>query len=404
MKDIRNAVRVLNYDKDTLENFDMVLELADEIAQWLEPYAREINEAGLSLENGKVKMHEKGLEALKKIKEAELLALTVPEEYDGAELPFPMSIAVFERLARADAGIALPIGLSQFAIDGLITFGTPEAKEKYLTEFAQGKRSGCMLLSEPQSGSDLGSVKTKIIEENDHFIVNGQKIWISNAGLGNTFLLLGSMEPEKRSRGLSALIIDANTPGVTIDRLEEKLGLHSSPTGVVSLQDAKVPKENLLGERNKGFAHVLRLLTSSRLGIAGQAIGIAEAAYRKTLEYVKQRKQFGIVLADMPVIQSKLAEMKMGILCGRSAYLYAATLQDKKLPFSTEGAAAKAFCSETANRICYDAIQLHGGNGYITEFDVERYYRDVRVTTIYEGTTQVQKLIISRNEINGVNY
>ncbi|MFX1251205.1 MAG: acyl-CoA dehydrogenase family protein [Promethearchaeota archaeon] len=404
MKDIRNAVRVLNYEKETQEIFDTVLELADGIAEWLEPYAREINEKGVWLENGKVHMHEKAVEASKKIREAELLALTVPEEYDGAELPFPMAIAVFERLARADAGLALPMGLSQFVIDGIVTFGTPEAKKKLLSEFSEGKRSGCMLLSEPQSGSDLGSVKTKITKEGDDYIINGQKIWISNAGEGDTFLLLGSADPEKRSRGLTALIVDGESPGITVDRLEEKLGLHSSPTGVVSFQDVRVPKENLLGEEYKGFGNVLRLLTASRLGIAGQAIGIAEAAYRKTLEYVKQRKQFGTLLADMPVIQNKLAEMKMDILCGRSAYLYAATLCDKGLPFSTEGAAAKAFCTERANRLCYDAIQLHGGNGYIAEFDVERYYRDVRVTTIYEGTTQVQKLIISRNEIKGVNY
>jgi len=200
-------------------------------------------------------------------------------------------------------------------------------------------------------------------------------------------------------------IIDLkNSDGkAVVERLEDKLGLHSNPTGVISLEDVEVPRENLLGEIGGGYPIILRCLTSSRIGIASQAIGIAEAAYRKTLEYVKQREQFIQKLAYFSAIQQILADMKIGLVVGRAAYVHAASLQDLGKPFSTEGASAKVYCSEIANKICFDAIQLHGGYGYVRDYDVERYYRDVRVTTIYEGANQIQRMIIATNEIKGRN-
>ncbi|MFX1532631.1 MAG: acyl-CoA dehydrogenase family protein [Promethearchaeota archaeon] len=416
MKEIKNAIRLIScrhykgvdletYFNEIMETFDMVLNLTSNIADWIEPYAREINQEGMKLENGKLTMHPKAQEAIKKIEEAELYGLTVSPKYDGPGLPIPMAVSIIERMSRADAGLALPICISQFIIDAIKNFGTEHAKETLLPEFARGKRSPVINLSEANAGSDLGSVQAKIIDEGDHLLVNGQKIWASNAGLGNTCLFLGRSEKKHGSKGLTLLVIDAkNNDGIKIERLEEKMGLHSSPTGVMTFENVEVPREYVLGEKNKGFPVILRCLNGSRIGIAAQAVGIADAAYRKTLEYTKQRKAFGSLLAGISAIRHILAEMKTQIVTGRSVYLHAAALQSHGFPFSTESACAKLYCGEMANKVCYDAIQLHGGNGYVPEFDVERYYRDARVTTIYEGTSQIQKVIISNNEIKGLNF
>ena len=403
MREIKSATALLNVSDDKRETFDMILELADEIAIDIEEYAREIDEFGAKLENGKVVLHERAHHFIEKVRETGLYALPIPEKYDGAELPFALAFTIFERLARADAGLSLNIGLSQFLVDAIVSYGTDEAKELLLTEFAQGKRNPAVCLSEPTSGSDLGSVRSKIELDGDRLVVNGQKIWMSNAGIGDTILFLGRTGSLQGTKGLTACIIDLKNSegGAVVERLEDKLGLHSNPTGVINLENVEVPRENLLGEIGGGYPIILRCLTSSRIGIASQAIGIAEAAYRKTLEYVKQREQFNQKLAYISAIQQILADMKIGLIVGRASYIHAASLQDLGKPFSTEGASAKVYCSEVANKICFDAIQLHGGYGYVRDYDVERYYRDVRVTTIYEGANQIQRMIIATNEIKG---
>ncbi len=402
MEDILKALSTLKIDKDTLEIAEDILNMADELCKKdIEPYAREWNEEGVHIKDGKVIYPKKLLDAVKKMADNGLLGLGIPEEYGGAGLPTAVVHAFHERVSRADASISLIPLLQATVSEYIMKFGSDMLKEKYLPELAEGKVFSGLLYTEPTSGSDLGSLKSRAEEEGDSFLISGTKIFITNAGLATLYSLLASTDPSKGSRGLTAFILDtrASDTGFEILRVEEKLGLHASGTGQIFMDKFPVPKENMLGQQNKGFSVILHGLAASRIGIGAQAVGIADAAYRRAATYVAERKQFGRRILDFQVTQFKLADMATKISTARQMYLYASQLKDLGKQFREEASMAKLYASEMGQQVCYEALQLLGGYGYVTDYDVERYYRDIRITSIYEGTSEVQRIVISRDEM-----
>jgi butyryl-CoA dehydrogenase len=404
MKDLNQIFKTFGYSKELAEPIEMVFELVDELCKNdIEPYAQEMDEIGctFNVNTGKVTYPKQTYKIVKRLAENDLMGLAIPEKYEGSGLPFTLVNACYERISRADAGTSLLFGLQNSSSDVIETFGTDEAKDYYLPKLALGEKIGGLLFTEPGSGSDLGSLKTKVVDNGDHYLVNGTKNFISNAGMADAYLFLGSTDPEKGSRGLTAFIMDSeDNPGFKITRIEEKLGLHSNATGEVLLEDAVIPKRNVLGKMGKGFSVVLYELSAARIGIGAQAVGIADAAYRKAATYVKSRKQFGKPIESFQAIQFKIADLYTKLHTARLAYLHAARLKDLKMDFSEYASIAKVFGSEIAQEVTDAAIQLHGGYGYIREYDVERHYRDARITPIYEGTNEVQRIVISRAEMS----
>jgi alkylation response protein AidB-like acyl-CoA dehydrogenase len=329
------------------------------------------------------------------------MGLAVPEEYEGMGLSFALVNACYERISRADASTSLLFGLQNSSSDVVEHFGTEEAKKTYLPKLARGEKFGGLLFTEPGSGSDLGSLKTKVVDNGDHYLVNGTKNFISNAGIADTFVFLGSTDPEQKAKGLTAFILDTeNNPGFKVARIEEKLGLHSNGTGEITMEDVVIPKENILGKPGKGFSVVLYELSAARIGIGAQGVGIADAAYRKAVNYVKTRKQFGRPIESFQATQFKMADLFTKIHTARLAYLVAARMKDRNMDFAEYASIAKLYGSEISQEVTYEAIQMHGGYGYVKEYDVERYYRDARITPIYEGTNEVQRIVISRAEMS----
>ncbi len=403
MKDMYQVLSTLGFTKEESEENEMILDLVDEICRKeIEPYAQEMDEMGCKHDpkTGKVAYPPQAYKILKKLGESDLMGLAIPEKYEGMGLSFALVNACYERFSRADASTSLLFGLQNSSSDVIEHFGTDEAKQQYLPKLASGKKFGGLLFTEPGSGSDLGSLKTKVIDNGDHYLVNGSKNFISNSGIADTYLFLGSTDPEQKSKGLTAFILDTeNNPGFKVSRIEEKLGLHGNATGEVTLQDVKIPKENMLGKMGRGFSVVLYELSAARIGIGAQGVGIADAAYRKAVNYVKSRKQFGRPIDSFQVTQFKMADLFTKIHTARIAYLVAARMKDRNLDFAEYASIAKLYGSEISQEVTYEAIQMHGGYGYVKEYDVERYYRDARITPIYEGTNEVQRIVISRAEM-----
>ena len=400
LEEIKKILRQ-HLTEDEMDTYNMILTMVDDLCKKeIEPYAREMDAYGAKLVNGQPEIHPQMHRIIKLYAENGIFGLLVPEKYGGAGMGATLQNVVMERLSRADASASLFHALQGTAVDTVLKFGTQEAIEKYMPLFASGERRCGLLYSEPNSGSDLGSLKTKAVRDGDHYVLNGNKIWKTQAGLNNTYTTLVSTDPSKGSRGLTAFLLEADQPGFEVVRIEEKLGLHASPTGAISLKDVEVPVENRLGEENKGFSVILHGLSSSRIGIAAQAVGIADAAYRKAIAYAAQREQFKTKIIDFQVTQFKIAEMATKIQLARNYYIYASRLKERHEDFSEESSIAKAFAGDMAQNVCYEAIQIHGGYGFTRDYDVERYYRDARITSIYEGTNEVQRVIISRAEID----
>ncbi len=404
MKDLNQIFKTFGYSQELTEPIEMVFELVDELCKNdIEPYAQEMDKIGCTFDvnTGKVTYPKQTYKIVKKFAENDLMGLAIPEKYEGSGLPFTLVNACYERISRADAGTSLLFGLQNSSSDVIESFGTEEAKDYYLPKLALGEKIGGLLFTEPGSGSDLGSLKTKVVDNGDHYLVNGTKNFISNAGIADAYLFLGSTDPEKGSRGLTAFIMDSeDNPGFKITRIEEKLGLHSNATGEVLLENAVLPKRNILGKIGTGFSVVLYELSAARIGIGAQAVGIADAAYRKAATYVKNRKQFGKPIESFQATQFKIADLYTKLHTARLAYLHAARLKDLKMEFSQYASIAKLFGSEIAQEVTDASIQLHGGYGYIREYDVERHYRDARITPIYEGTNEIQRIVISRAEMS----
>ncbi len=334
-------------------------------------------------------------ELLGKLAELGLLGVCVPEEYGGAGADFVSYILVLEELSRADAGVGVTVAVHTSACTlPILGFGTDEQRARFVPPLARGEGIGCFALTEPGSGSDAGSLTTRADAVDGGFHVVGAKQWITNAAFGGTILLFARTDQETRSaRGVTAFVVDS--ADVEITRTEEKLGLNSSVTNDIAI-DAVVPTDRVLGELNHGFRIAMATLDGGRIGIAAQAVGIAQAAYDVALRYAQEREAFGQRIADFQAIQHKLANMSMEIDAARLLVLRAAWLKDSGRPHTEAGAKAKLFASEMARRQTAEAIQVLGGYGYTKEFPVERYYRDAKITEIYEGTSEIQRLVIAR--------
>jgi alkylation response protein AidB-like acyl-CoA dehydrogenase len=336
-------------------------------------------------------------EILKELGELGYYGMLLPEEYGGLGLDTLSYACAMEELARGSA--AVMIGLSvhnSLCCRAIYDFGTEQQKQKYLPKMASGEWIGSYSLSEPGSGTDAGSLQCMAIETDDGFILNGTKSWVTSAGLASIFIVFVRTDKNAGTKGISCLIVEKGTPGMNLGKKEKKMGLKASDTREISFIDCKVPKENLIGEKNKGFKIALSLLDNGRVGVASQAVGIAQAAYEEAFKYAHERQQFGEPLANFQAIQFKLADMALRIEAARLLTHKAAVLKDMGRA-SKEASMAKLFASETANFVASQAVQIHGGYGYVKEYAVERYFRDARVTEIYEGTSEAQRIVIFRN-------
>ncbi|TBR22036.1 acyl-CoA dehydrogenase [bacterium] len=320
--------------------------------------------------------------------------LMVPEEFGGLALDPVAYACVMEELARGCAPFQICLTVhNSLACGALLHAGTPEQKKKFLPAMAAGTRIGAYCLSEPGAGSDAKGLTTSAVRDGDSYVLNGTKAWVSSAGFAEVFVVFVSTD--KANQGVSCLLVEKGTPGMSLGKKEKKMGMRGSDTREVSFRDCRVPVANLLGAEHEGFKVAMALLDSGRIGIAAQSVGIAQAAFEEALSYVKQRKQFGKLLAQFQATQFKLADMAVGIDAARLLTWRAAhAISSGKA--TREASMAKLFASETAARVTDEAVQVHGGNGYVREFAVERLYRDARVTRIYEGTSEVQRLVISR--------
>ena len=326
-----------------------------------------------------------------------LFGILMPEEYGGLGLDHVAYCLVMEEIARACAGFQVCLTVHNSLVStAILKFGTDEQKKRWLPKLASGEWIAAYSLSEPGAGSDAGSLRCSAALEGDHYRLNGTKSWISSADVADLFLVFVLTDPALKSRGVSCLVIERNTPGLSVGKKEKKLGIRSSSTNELHFADAKVPAKNLIGVPNEGFKVALTQLDGGRMGIAAQAVGIAQAAFDEAVSYSRQRQQFGKSLTDFQATQFKLADMSMKIDAARLLTLRAASLLDEGKRATREASVAKLFASETANAVATQALQLHGGNGYIREFPVERYFRDARITEIYEGTSEIQRLVIAR--------
>ena len=335
-------------------------------------------------------------ELIPKLAELGLMGVCVPEEYGGAGADFLSYVLVLEELSRADAGVGVTVAVHTSATTlPLLAFGTDEQRERFVPPLARGEHLGAFALTEPGAGSDAGSLRTSAVPDGDGWLLNGSKQWITNGSRAGTFVLFARTDPTTAgARGVSCFVLDAEH--VRITREEEKLGLHSSTTSDLVLEDARVGPDRLLHEAGRGFRVAMATLDGGRIGIAAQAVGIAQAAYDVARAYAVDREQFGRRIGDFQAIQWKLADMATDIDAARLLTYRAAWLKQEGRPHAADGAKAKLFASEMARRQTAEAIQILGGYGYTREFPVERYYRDAKITEIYEGTSEIQRLVIAR--------
>jgi len=332
-----------------------------------------------------------------KLAELGFLGVCIPEEYGGAGADFLSYILVLEELSRADAGVGVTVAVHTSAVTlPILGFGSDEQRSRFVPPLARGEALGAFALTEPEAGSDAGSLRTAAVPDRDGWSITGTKQWITNGGFGGTVLLFARTDPETPgARGVSAFILDGSDVRVT--REEEKLGLNSSSTVDLALDEVRVGRDRLLHEEGKGFTVAMSTLDGGRIGIAAQALGIAQAAYDVARGYALERRQFGKPIAEFQAIQWKLADMATEIDAARLLVYRAGWLKQEGRPHTEEGAKAKLFASEMARRQTAEAIQILGGYGYTKEFPVERYYRDAKITEIYEGTSEIQRLVIARS-------
>ncbi|OQX92509.1 MAG: acyl-CoA dehydrogenase [candidate division Zixibacteria bacterium 4484_95] len=323
--------------------------------------------------------------------------MLVPEKYDGLDLDTLSYVCALEEISKGSAAVTICLSVhNSLCCRAILDFGSEHLKEKYLPSMASGELLGCYCLSEPGAGTDAGSLQCSASETDDGYVLNGTKSWITSAGVAKVFIVFALTDKQAGPKGISCFIIDKDTPGLELGTKEKKMGIKPSDTRQVSFVDCKIPKENLVGEKNKGFKIALALLDNGRIGVAAQAIGIAQAAFEEAFKYAHEREQFGQLISNFQVIQFKLVDMAMKIDAARLLTYRGAWLKDKQRA-SKEISMAKLFASETANYVANQAVQIHGGYGYVKEYPVERYFRDARVTEIYEGTSEAQRIVIFRN-------
>jgi len=336
------------------------------------------------------------LDVVKKMGQLGLLGMIVPVKYGGSGAGAVSYCLALQEIAYSCATTAVTMSVANLSTEPLLKFGDEAQKAKYLVKLARGEMLGGFGLTEPGAGSDPGSMSMRAEDRGDYFLLNGTKIFITHGEYADVMNLIARTGPEKGTKGLSAFIVEKGTPGFSIGSREDKMGLRASNTVELLFEDCKVPRENLLGKTGIGFKVAMIALDSGRIGIASQALGIARACLDESISYARERKQFGQSIGSFQAIQWMLADMATGIEAAHFLTLSAAEKKDEGMPFTKESSMAKLFASELANKCAYLAVQIHGGYGYIRDFKVERLYRDARVTTIYEGTSEIQRLVIAR--------
>lgn len=338
-------------------------------------------------------------ELLAKLSEMGFMGCLVPEELDGSRIDSVAYSIVIEELARVDASLAVTVAVhNSVASYPILTWGTDEQKRKYLPEMASGRLLGAFALTEPQAGSDAANLKTRAVRDGDHYVLNGVKAWCTNGPVADVVVVMAVTDPEQGSRGITAFVVEKDFPGFNVGTIEDKMGLRSSKTSEVVLEDCRVPAANMLGPEGAGLKVALSVLGSSRVGIGAQAVGIAQGAFEEALKYARMREAFGHTIAEFQAIQFMLADMATRIEAARLLVYYASHIHDTNpAAVGTYSSMCKMFASEVANEVAGKAVQIHGGYGFSREYPVERYYRDARVTTIYEGTNEIQRIVIARN-------
>jgi len=337
-------------------------------------------------------------EQIKKMGKLGFLGMMVDPKYGGAGLDTISYVLAMEEISKVDASASVVMSVNNSLVCwGLEKFGTEEQKQKYLTKLATGEQIGAFCLSEPEAGSDATSQRTTAEDKGDYYLLNGTKNWITNGSTASVYLVMAQTNPELGHKGINCLIVEKGMEGFQVGLKENKLGIRGSDTHSLMFTDVKVPKENRIGDDGFGFTFAMKTLSGGRIGIASQALGIASGAYELALKYSKERKAFGKQIADHQAIAFKLADMATNIDAARHLCLHAAWLKDQKQNFDKEGAMAKLFASKIAMETTVEAVQIHGGYGYVKEYHVERLMRDAKITQIYEGTSEIQKIVISRS-------
>lgn len=337
-------------------------------------------------------------EQIKKLGELGFLGMMVDPAYGGSGLDTVSYVLAMEELSKIDASASVVVSVNNSLVCfGLEKFGSEFQKEKYLRPLASGEQIGAFCLSEPEAGSDATSQHTTAEDKGDHYLLNGTKNWITNGNTASTYLVIAQTDPSKGHRGINVLIVEKGMEGFTIGPKENKLGIRGSDTHSLMFTDVKVPKENRIGEDGFGFKFAMQTLEGGRIGIASQALGIASGAYELAMAYAKERKAFGKPIAEHQAIQFKLADMATEIEAARLLCLKAAWLKDQGLSYARASSMAKLFASDVAMRTTVEAVQIHGGYGFVKEYHVERLMRDAKITQIYEGTSEIQKVVISRD-------
>ena len=336
-------------------------------------------------------------EQIKKLGELGFMGMMVSPEYGGGGMDTISYVLAMEELSKVDASASVVVSVNNSLVCwGLEKFGSEEQKQNYLLPLAKGEKIGAFCLSEPEAGSDATSQRTTAIDKGDHYLLNGNKNWITNGNSASVYLVMAQTDVELGHKGINCLIVEKGMEGFTVGKKEDKMGIRGSDTHSLMFQDVRVPKENRLGEEGFGFKFAMKVLSGGRIGIAAQALGIASGAYELALKYSKERKAFGKEIHKHQEIAFKLADMATEVEAARMLCLKAAWLKDQGKSFDKESAMAKLYASRVANDIAREAVQVHGGYGYVKEYHVERLMRDAKITEIYEGTTEIQKIVISR--------
>jgi alkylation response protein AidB-like acyl-CoA dehydrogenase len=337
-------------------------------------------------------------EQIKKMGELGFMGMMVDPKYGGGGMDTISYVLAMEEISKIDASASVCMSVNNSLVCwGIETFGNEDQKQKYLVPLATGQKIGAFLLSEPEAGSDATSQRTTAFEEGDHYVLNGTKNWITNGNSASYYIVIAQTDVAKGHKGINAFIVEKEWAGVTVGKKEDKLGIRGSDTHSIMFQDVKVPKENRIGEDGFGFKFAMKVLSGGRIGIAAQALGIASGAYELSLKYSKERKAFGTEIMNHQAIAFKLADMATEIEAARLLCLKAAWMKDQHLNYDRASSMAKLFSSEVAMKTAVEAVQIHGGYGFVKEYHVERLMRDAKITQIYEGTSEVQRVVISRD-------
>ncbi|SHE67333.1 hypothetical protein SAMN05444278_10418 [Psychroflexus salarius] len=335
---------------------------------------------------------------IKQLGELGFMGMMASPEYGGGGMDTISYVIAMEELSKVDASASVVVSVNNSLVCwGLDTYGTPKQKEKYLSQLTTGEKIGAFCLSEPEAGSDATSQKTTAIDKGDHYVINGTKNWITNGNSADIYLVIAQTDREKKHKGINAFIVEKGMEGFEVGPKEQKMGIRGSDTHSLNFNDVKVPKENRIGEDGFGFKFAMKTLSGGRIGIAAQALGIAAGAYELAKEYAKTRKAFGTEIMNHQAIAFKIADMHTQIEAARHLVMKAAWDKDQGNNYDLSGAMAKLYASQVAMEVATEAVQVHGGNGYVKEYHVERLMRDAKITQIYEGTSEIQKIVISRS-------